>query len=95
MELSWLEGQTLYIPTTFTKSYHKGLNNYHKPSADYEYQMIVDELTKSVKVIYCIDGTRNIPQISESDNVIGIDVNMRSSMFYLSDGTFYKDTIKS
>lgn len=81
--------KSLDIPVKFSKDYHGLMNDYKKSSNDYEYVLCFDERHKQVKVNIVKDGTRHIPCVTEQDNVVGIDVNVKYNLFSLSNETTY------
>lgn len=81
--------KSLDIPIKFSKDYHGLMNDYLKSSNDYEYVLCFDEKHKQVKVNIVKDGTRYIPTVTEKDDVVGIDVNVKHNLFSLSNGTTY------
>lgn len=81
--------KSLDIPVKFSKDYHGLMNDYRKSSNDYEYVLCFDERHKQVKVNIVKDGTRHIPCVTEQDDVVGIDVNVKHNLFSLSNNTTY------
>ena len=81
--------KSLDIPVKFSKGYHGSMNDYSKSSNDYEYVLCFDEKHKQVKVNIVKDGIRHIPCVTEQDNVVGIDVNVKHNLFSLSNETTY------
>ena len=81
--------KSLDIPVKFSKDYHGLMGDYKKSSSDYEYVLCFDERHKQVKVNIVKDGTRYIPCVTEQDDVVGIDVNVKHNLFSLSNETTY------
>lgn len=77
------------IPIKFSKNYHGMVGDYNKKPRGCEYVLCFDEKHKQVKVNIVKDGTRYIPTVTEKDNVVGIDVNIKHNLFSLSNGTTY------
>lgn len=77
------------IPIKFSKNYHGMVGDYNKKPRECEYVLCFDEKHKQVKVNIVKDGTRYIPTVTEKDDVIGIDVNVKHNLFSLSNGTTY------
>lgn len=89
VSLSWDGRKTMDIPVKFAKNYHGRIVQYKKSNPDYEYCLTFNEKTHQVKVNICKDGERYIPTVNETDNIVGIDVNVKHNLFTLSDGTTY------
>lgn len=90
ISLSWSnEKKTLDIPIKFNKHYHGNIKDYIKKSNDYEYIIKFNERKKDVIINICKDGKRYIPKIKDTDEVVGIDVNVKNNLFCLSNGDVY------
>jgi len=81
--------KSLDIPIKFSKDYHGLMNDYKKSSNDYEYVLCFDERHKQVKINIVKNGLRYIPCVTEQDDVVGIDVNVKHNLFSLSNNTTY------
>lgn len=77
------------IPIKFSKDYHGLMDDYKKSRNDYEYVMCFDERRKQVKINIVKNGLRYIPCVTEQDDVVGIDVNVKHNLFSLSNNTTY------
>ena len=89
ISLSGFGRKSLDIPVKFNKDWHGKMTEYEKKTNDYEYLVSFDEKHKQVKVYLCKDGERYLPDVTESSEVVGIDVNIKHNLFCLSDGTTY------
>lgn len=89
VSLSWEGRKSMDIPVKYALGYHGRMSEYRKLNPDYEYCLTFDERHKQVKINICKDGSRYIPSVTDTDNVIGIDVNVKHNLFTLSDGTMY------
>ena len=89
VSLSFPTRKSMDIPVKFSKDWHGSMSDYAKKSNDYEYVICFDERKHQVKVNLCKDGERYIPDISDDDKSVGIDVNVKHNLFSLSDGTAY------
>lgn len=87
VSLSGFSRKSMDIPVRFAKDYHGRMQEYMKPSNDYEYTIVFNERKKSVSVNLCKDGERFIPDAGNS--LIGIDVNCKHNLFSLSNETTY------
>ncbi|MBP5722372.1 MAG: transposase [Bacteroidales bacterium] len=87
VSLSGFERKSFDIPVKFNKDYHGSMHDYEKENPDYEYTIVFNECKKQVSVILTKKDDRYIPDAS--DNIVGIDVNVKHNMFTLSDGTTY------
>lgn len=81
--------KSMDIPVKFSKEYHGRMKDYKKSSHDYEYNLVFDELKKRVKINIAIDGQRFIPDVTITDKVVGIDVNVKHNLFSLSNEMTY------
>ncbi len=89
ISLSFPTRKSMDIPVKFSKGYHGAMSDYAKKSNDYEYVVSFDEWHKQVKVNLVKDGERYIPDITDTDKTVGIDVNVKHNLFSVSDGTTY------
>jgi putative transposase len=89
ISLSMPNRKTFDIPVKFSKDYHGPMSDYKKSSNDYEYVLCFDERHKQVRINIVKDGTRYIPEVTENDEVVGIDVNIKHNLFSLSNGKTY------
>lgn len=89
VSLSFPTRKTMDIPVKFSKDYHGLISEYVNKSNDYEYVMCFDEKRRKVKVNIVKNGERIIPVVTESDKIVGIDVNVKHNLFSLSNGTEY------
>ena len=87
VSLSGFSKKSFDIPVKYSKDYHGRMKSYRKNSADYEYTVMFDEDRKQVSIIYVKDGERYIPEAK--DEIIGIDVNSKHNLLYLSSGETY------
>ena len=89
ISLSFPTRKSMDIPVKFSKDYHGSMKDYRKTNPDYEYVICFDERKHQVKVNLVKDGERYIPDITDNDKSVGIDVNVKHNLFSLSDGTTY------
>ena len=89
VSLSFPTRKSMDIPVKFSKGYHGAMGDYAKKSNDYEYVVCFDERKHQVKVNLVKDGERFIPTVTDTDNLVGIDVNVKHNLFSVSDGTTY------
>ena len=87
VSLSGFSRKSMDIPVRFAKDYHGRMQEYMKPSNDYEYTIVFNERRKSVSINLCKGGKRFIPDAGNS--LIGIDVNCKHNLFSLSNETTY------
>ena len=85
--LSGFGRKSFHIPVSFNKDYHGNMKDYRKSDNSYEYTLTFDEKQKQVKVHLCKDGERYIPQAG--NNIVGIDVNCKHNLLFLSTETTY------
>ena len=89
ISLSWEGRKSMDIPVKFAKDYHGKMKDYAKKTNDYEYCLTFNEKEKQIRVNICKSGERYIPSVTESDSVVGIDVNVKHNLFTLSNGKTY------
>jgi len=89
VSLSVPSRKSMDIPVKFAKTYHGSMKDYMKKSNDYEYVLSFDERHKQVNVTIVRDGKRYLPEVTENDEVVGIDVNIKHNLFALSNGKVY------
>ena len=84
VSLSSFGRKSFDIPVKFNKDYHGNIHDYQKSNPDYEYTIVFNEHTKQVSIILTKKHDRYIPEAG--NNMVGIDVNVKHSMFTLSNG---------
>lgn len=89
VSLSFPTRKSMDIPVKYSKDYHGNMSDYVKQSNDYDYVVCFDERNRRVRINIAKDGERYIPDVSENDKAVGIDVNVKHNLFSLSDGTTY------
>ena len=89
VSLSFPTRKSMDIPVKFSKDWHGNMKDYRKTSPDYGYVLTFDERKHQVSVNLCKDGERYIPDITDTDKTVGIDVNIKHNLFSVSDGTAY------
>lgn len=89
INLSWETRKTMAIPVKYSSVYHGDFSEYEKTTNDYEYSVTFNEKHKKVNVNLVKDGTRIIPEVTDKDAIVGIDVNIKHNLFSLSNGESY------
>ncbi len=89
VSLSWGARKSMDIPIKYAKGWHGRMSEWRKKNQDYEYTLAFDEQSHEVRVLLCKEGERHIPTVDETDEVVGIDVNVKHNLLTLSDGTVY------
>lgn len=89
INLSWEERKSLDIPVKYASDYHGGFEEYKKNGHDYEYVVTFNQKHRKVSINLVKDGRRYLPEVTDADTVVGIDVNVKHDLFSLSDGTSY------
>jgi transposase len=83
------ERKTIDIPIKFNKEYHGKIKDYLKKTNNYEYVLKFNDRKKEVIINICKDGKRYIPEVTDNDPLVGIDVNFKHNVFSLSNGDTY------
>ena len=89
INLSWEGRKSLCIPVKYASDYHGNIADYEKPSSDYRYTITFNEKHKKVNICLAKEGDRFIPEVTDNDVVVGIDVNIKHNLFSLSNGDTY------
>lgn len=89
INLSWDGRKSMCIPVKYASNYHGNIFDYQKPSSDYRYTITFNEKHKKVNINIAKDGDRFIPEVTDNDNTVGIDVNIKHNLFSLSTGETY------
>ena len=89
VNLSWETRKTMSIPVKYASDYHGSISEYEKKTNDYEYVITFNEKHRKVNINLVKDGTRTIPEVTDRDPVVGIDVNIKHNLFSLSNGDTY------
>ena len=89
INLSWEGRKSMCIPVKYASDYHGNIFDYQKPSSDYRYTITFNEKHKKVNICLTKDGDRFIPEVTENDSTVGIDVNIKHNLFSLSNGETY------
>ena len=89
INLSWDGRKSMCIPVKFASNYHGDISEYEKPTPDYCYTITFNEKHKKVNICLAKDGDRFIPEVTDNDVVVGIDVNIKHNLFSLSNGETY------
>ena len=89
INLSWDGRKSMCIPVKFASNYHGDISEYEKPTNDYRYTITFNEKHKKVNINIAKDGDRFIPEVTDNDVVVGIDVNIKHNLFSLSNGEAY------
>lgn len=87
--LSWDGRKSLDIPVKYASNYHGKFEEYEKRTPDYEYVVTFNQKHRKVSINLVKDGKRHLPEVTDVDTVVGIDVNVKHNLFSLSDGTSY------
>ena len=77
------------IPVKFASNYHGDISEYEKPTPAYRYTITFNEKHKKVNINIAKDGDRFIPEVTDNDSTVGIDVNIKHNLFSLSNGETY------
>ena len=89
INLSWEGRKSMCIPVKFASNYHGNISDYEKSTNDYRYTITFNEKHKKVNICLAKDGGRFIPEVTDNDVVVGIDVNIKHNLFSLSNGEAY------
>ena len=89
INLSWEGRKSMCIPVKFASNYHGDIAEYAKPTQDYRYTITFNEKHKKVTICLAKDGDRFIPEVTDNDSTVGIDVNIKHNLFSLSNGESY------
>ena len=87
--LSWETRKTMAIPVKYAADYHGDFSDYAKNTCDYEYTITFNEKHRKVNINLVKDGVRTISEVTDKDEVVGIDVNIKHNLFSLSNGETY------
>ena len=87
--LSWETRKTMAIPVKYASDYHGDFSEYAKNTCDYEYTITFNEKHRKVNINLVKDGVRTISEVTDKDEVVGIDVNIKHNLFSLSNGETY------
>ena len=89
INLSWEGRKSMCIPVKYASDYHGNISDYEKSTNDYRYTITFNEKHKKVNICLAKDGDRFIPEVTDNDVVVGIDVNIKHNLFSLSNGETY------
>lgn len=89
ISLSWEGRKSLDIPVKYASDYHGRFEEYKKNGHDYEYVVTFNQKHRKVSINLAKDGKRYLPEVTDADTVVGIDVNVKHNLLSLSDGTSY------
>lgn len=89
INLSWDGRKSMCIPVKFASNYHGNISDYEKSTNDYRYTITFNEKHKKVNICLAKEGDRFIPEVTDNDVVVGIDVNIKHNLFSLSNGETY------
>ena len=89
INLSWEGRESLDVPVKYASDYHGRFEEYEKKTNDYEYVVTFNQKHRRVSFNLVKDGMRYLPKVTDTDTVVGIDVNVKHNLFTLSDGTSY------
>ena len=89
ISLSWEGRKSLDVPVKYASAYHGSFEEYEKKTNDYEYVATFNQKHRRVSFNLVKDGVRHIPEVTDADAVVGIDVNVKHNLFSLSDGSSY------
>jgi transposase len=76
------------IPVSYSSDYHGDMKRYEKLNTTY-YKIHLDDIKKQVRILFCVDGDRYLPEVSDNTMTMGIDVNIKHNLFSLSDGSVF------
>ncbi|WQJ53878.1 MAG: transposase [Wendovervirus sonii] len=82
----------IYIPVKLSTKYHGNLKQYMKANNAYMYTLCFDQKRHEVSVNLCTSEKRDYYNLGLSNDVIGIDVNVKNNLFALSNGQTYNLT---
>ena len=89
INLSWEGRKSMCIPVKYACDYHGNISDYEKSTSDYRYTITFNEKHKKVNINIAKDGDRFIPEVTDNDVVVGVDVNIKHNLFSLSNGDTY------
>jgi len=84
----------LCIPVKMSTHYHGNIKQYMKSNNVYMYTLCFDEKRHRLNVNICRTEEREYYDLKDTDEVIGIDVNVKNNIFALSNGQAYQMTDK-
>ena len=59
------------IPVSYSSDYHGDMKRYEKLNTTY-YKIHLDDIKKQVRILFCVDGNRYLPEVSDNTMTMGI-----------------------
>ncbi|WQJ53521.1 MAG: transposase [Wendovervirus sonii] len=84
--------KSISIPVKLSTKYHGNLKQYMKANSAYMYTLCFDQKRHKVNINLCKSEKRDYYDLDFSNDVIGIDVNVKNNLFALSNGQTYSLT---